>query len=128
MDEAPKIKSIVWIGSSRKDLKSFPAEVKDVMGYALYQAQVGRKAPSAKPLAGFGGAGVLEIVEDHQTDTYRAVYAVKFSEFVYVLHAFQKKSKKGIATPKPDIDLIRRRLKIAEEDYKMRQTGRGRDR
>lgn len=98
------------------------------MGYALYQAQAGRKAHSAKPLAGFGGAGVLEIVEDHQTDTYRAVYTVKFSDLVYVLHAFQKKSKKGIATPKPDIDLIRRRLKIAEEDYKMRQTGRGRAR
>ncbi|SRR5260370_22022828 len=128
VDEAPKIKSIVWIGSSRRDLKSFPAEVKDVMGYALYQAQVGLKAPTAKPLRGFGGASVLEIVEDHQNDTYRAVYTVKFSELLYVLHAFQKKSKKGIATPKPDIDLIKRRLKIAEEDYKMRQTGRGRDR
>jgi phage-related protein len=128
VNEPPKVKSIVWIGSSRRDLKSFPAEVKDVIGYALYQAQVGRKASSAKALAGFGGAGVLEIVKDHQTDTYRAVYTVKFAEVVYVLHAFQKKSKKGIATPKSDIDLIRRRLKIAEEDYKMRQTGRGRDR
>src|SRR5258706_16451411 len=98
------------------------------MGYALYQAQVGLKASSAKPLRGFGGAGILEIVEDHQTDTYRAVYTVKFSDLVYVLHAFQKKSKKGTATPKPDIDLIRRRLKIAQEDHKMRQTGRGRDR
>ena len=127
MNELPKIKSIVWIGSSRRDLRSFPAEVKDVMGYALYQSQVGRKASSAKPLAGFGGAGVLEIVEDHQTDTYRAVYTVKFSQFVYVLHAFQKKSKKGIATPKPDIDLIRKRLRVAEEDYKMRQVVRGRN-
>jgi len=126
MDEPPKVKTLVWIGSSRTDVKAFPAEVKDVVGYALYQAQIGRKAQSTKPLRGFGGAGVLEIVEDHQTDTYRAVYTVKFSELVYVLHAFQKKSKKGIATPKPDIDLIRRRLKIAEEDYKMRQTGRGR--
>lgn len=98
------------------------------MGYALYQAQVGRKAPSAKPLAGFGGAGILEIVEDHQTDTYRAVYTVKFSELVYVLHAFQKKSKKGIATPKPDIDLIKKRLRVAEEDCKKRQAGRGRHR
>jgi phage-related protein len=97
------------------------------MGYALYQAQVGLKASSAKPLRGFGGAGILEIVEDYQTDTYRAVYTVRFSELVYVLHAFQKKSKKGIATPKPDIDLIRRRLKVAEEDYKMRQRGRGRN-
>lgn len=127
MSERPKVKSVVWIGSSRNDLKSFPAEVKDVMGYALYQAQVGLKASSAKPLRGFGGAGILEIVEDYQTDTYRAVYTVRFSELVYVLHAFQKKSKKGIATPKPDIDLIRRRLKVAEEDYKMRQRGRGRN-
>lgn len=128
MSERPKVKSVVWVGSSRNDLKSFPTEVMDVMGYALYQAQVGLKASSAKPLRGFGGAGVLEILEDHQTDTYRAVYTVKFSEFVYVLHAFQKKSKKGIATPKPDIDLIKRRLIAAQEDYQMRQTGRGRNR
>ncbi len=127
VSEPPKVKSIVWIGSSRRDLKSFPAEVKDVVGYALYQAQVGRKASSAKPLAGFRGAGVLEIVEDHQTDTYRAVYTVKYSDLVYVLHAFQKKSKKGIATPKHDIDLIKKRLRIAEEDYTMRQSGKGRD-
>ena len=98
------------------------------MGYALYQAQVGLKAPTTKPLRGFGGTSVLEVVEDHQTDTYRAVYTVKFAEFVYVLHAFQKKSKKGIATPKPDMDLIKKRLRVAEEDYKMRQAERGRDR
>lgn len=128
MDEAPKVKSIVWIGSSRRDLKSFPAEVKDVVGYALYQAQIGLKAPSAKPLRGFGGANVLEVVEDYHSDTYRAVYTVKFSDLVYVLHTFQKKSKKGIATPKPDLDLIKRRLNVAEEDYKMRQAGGGRDR
>jgi phage-related protein len=79
VDEPPKIKSIVWIGSSRRDLKAFPAEVRDVMGYALYQAQMGSKSPSAKPLAGFGGAGVLEIVEDFQRNTYRAVYTVKFA-------------------------------------------------
>ncbi len=127
MDDPPKIKSLIWIGSSRRDLKSFPAEVKDVMGYALYQAQVGLKAPSAKPLRGFGRASVLEVVEDYQTDTYRAVYTVKFAEWVYVIHAFQKKAKKGIATPKPDMDLIKRRLKVAEEDCKMRQAGRGRD-
>lgn len=126
MDEPPKIKSLVWIGSSRRDLKAFPAEVKDVMGYALYQAQTGQKALSAKPLRGFGGAGVLEIVEDHKGDTYRAVYTVTFSEWVYVLHAFQKKSKKGIATPKSDMDLIKRRLGTAEEDHKMRQA-RGRN-
>lgn len=123
MDEPHKIKSIVWIGSSLRDLKSFPDEVKDMIGYALYQGQLGGKASSAKSLAGFGGASVVEIVEDFQTDTYRAVYTVKFSTAVYVLHAFKKKSKKGIATPKPDIDLIRKRLKIAEEDYKTRQAG-----
>lgn len=95
------------------------------MGYALYQAQVGQKAPSAKPLRGFGGAGVLEIVEDHQGDTYRAVYTVSFSNLVYVLHAFQKKSKKGIATPKSDLDLINQRLQAAEQDYKIRQRARG---
>jgi phage-related protein len=128
VDEPPKIKSIVWMGSSKRDLKTFPAEVKDVMGYALYQAQLGLKAPSAKPLAGFGGASVLEIVEDFQTNTYRAVYTVKFSEFVYVLHAFQKKSKRGIATAKSDIDLIKRRLRLAEEDYKARLARGGRDR
>ena len=127
MDEPPKIKSIVWMGSSRRDLTEFPAEVKDVMGYALFQAQVGRKAPSAKPLAGFGGASVLEIVEDSQTNTYRVVYTVKFSEVVYVLHAFQKKSKKGIATPKTDLDLIKKRLRSAEQDYKTRVARRGRD-
>jgi len=126
VDDPPKIRPLVWIGSSRKDLKLFPAEVRDVMGYALYQAQVGRKALSAKPLAGFGGASVLEIVEDYRTDTYRAVYTVKFSELVYVLHAFQKKAKKGIDTPKRDIDLIKRRLRAAEEDYKT-QTGKGRN-
>lgn len=97
------------------------------MGYALYQAQLGLKAVSAKPLRGFGGAGTLEIVEDYRTDTYRAVYTVKFSEFVYVLHAFQKKSKKGIATPKPDVDLIKKRLSIAAEDYKIRSAMKGRD-
>lgn len=95
------------------------------MGYALYQAQVGLKAPSAKPLRGLGSAGILEIVEDHQTDTYRAVYTVKFSELVYVLHAFKKKSKRGIGTPKPDMDLIKKRLKVAEDNYKMRQVGEG---
>ena len=90
------------------------------MGYALYQAQLGLKARSAKPLRGFGGAGVLEIIEDHGSDTYRAVYTVQFSDVVYVLHAFQKKSKKGIATPRLDVDLVKRRLQKAQEDYKGR--------
>ena len=90
MAEAPHIKSLIWISSSRKDLSSFPEDVKDVIGYALYQAQLGLKARAAKPLHGFGGAGILEIVEDYQSEAYRAVYAVKFADLVYVLHAFQE--------------------------------------
>ena len=85
------------------------------MGYALYLAQQGEKHEDAKPLKGFGGAKILEVVEDYQSDTYRCVYTVKLESAVYVLHSFQKKSKKGISTPKPDIDLIKRRLKDAED-------------
>ncbi|MFN2408610.1 MAG: type II toxin-antitoxin system RelE/ParE family toxin [Pyrinomonadaceae bacterium] len=102
----------------------FPAEVKDVMGYALYQAQLGLKAASAKPLRGFGGAGVLEVVANYQTDTYRAVYTVKFSNFIFVLHAFQKKSRKGITTPKPNIDLVKKRLRAAQEDHEARRAAK----
>lgn len=91
------------------------------MGYALYLAQVGGKSRSAKPLSDFGGASVIEIVDDYQGDAYRAVYTVKFSKIVYVLHAFMKKSKRGIATPKAEIDLIKKRIKVAEENYKLRQ-------
>lgn len=118
MEEPHRLKRIVWIGSSRKDLKSFPDEVRRAIGFALSQAQLGGKAPSAKPLSGFGGAGVLEIVENYHTDTYRAVYTVRFGDLVYVLHVFQKKSKKGRATPKPEVALIKSRLKAAQEDYK----------
>lgn len=124
MKEPHPIKIIVWIGSSRSAIKSFPAEVKDVIGFALYQAQLGRKSPTAKPLTGFGGASVLEIVDHYHGDTYRTVYTVKFAEVVYVLHAFQKKAKKGIATPKADLDLVKKRLKIAEDDYRLRQSGK----
>lgn len=126
--EVPKIKTLEWVGSSRKDLKEFPAEVRNTMGYALYQAQLGLKSASARPLSGFGGASVLEIVDDFQTDTYRAVYTVRVGDVVYVLHAFQKKSKKGIATPKADLDLIKRRLRAAGNDYNTRLVGpRGRN-
>ena len=114
---APFVKLLVWVGSSLKDLREFP-EVKDEMGFALYEAQCGLKPLDAKPLKGFGGANVLEIVSDYQTDTYRAVYTVRFNKRVYVLHAFQKKSKKGIATSQSDIELIKRRLKQAEELHK----------
>lgn len=88
-----------------------PEDVQDTFGYALHLAQAGSKHGQAKPLKGFGGAGVLEVVEDHQGDTYRAVYTVRYATAVYVLHCFQKKSTSGIATPKPDMELIRARLK-----------------
>lgn len=111
-------KPVEWIGSSRDDLREFPEDVQQIMGFALYRAQLGKKHPDAKPLKGFKGAGVLEIVENFDGDTYRAVYTVKFEGIVYVIHAFQKKSKQGIATPKQDIDLIESRLKRAKEHYK----------
>ncbi len=107
-------KPLFWIGSSKRDLLTFPDDVKDVFGYALHLAQHGEKHIDAKPLKGFGGAKTLEVVENHQGDTYRAVYTVKFKGNVYVLHCFQKKSKKGIATPKPDMDMIWARIKDAE--------------
>ena len=102
-ERAPK--PLFWVGSSIEDLREFPEDVKQAFGYALYLAQMGRKAPHAKPLKGFGGAGVLEIVEDHVGDTYRTIYTVRFADAVYVLHTFQKKSKKGIATPKKEIEI-----------------------
>ena len=110
-------KPLFWIGRSRDDLKECPDEVMREIGYALDFAQRGGKHPNAKPLKGFGGASVLEIVEDNDGDTYRAVYTVKFPLAVYVLHVFQKKSKKGMATPKRDLDLIDERLKRAESHY-----------
>ncbi|MFI5096370.1 MAG: type II toxin-antitoxin system RelE/ParE family toxin [Candidatus Acidiferrales bacterium] len=112
------IKPVVWIGSAKADLCAFPEEVKDFIGFALYVAQQGGKHSSAKPLRGFGGAGVLEIIEDHDGDTYRAVYTVRLAGRVYVLHSFQKKSKSGIATPKAEINLIRARLQRAEEEHR----------
>jgi phage-related protein len=114
-DDQPK--PLRWIGSSRDDLRDFPQEVRRRVGGALWDAQCGLKAAYAKPLRGFGGAGVLEIVDDHDGDTYRAVYTVRFADVVYVLHAFQKKSKRGIATPKQELDLIEQRLRRAREDY-----------
>ncbi len=110
-------KPVRWVGSSKEDLRDFPEEVRRRIGGALWDAQLGLKAPYAKPLKGFGGAGVLEIVDDFDGDTYRAIYTVRFAGAVYVLHAFQKKSKRGIATPKAELDLIGERLKRAREDY-----------
>jgi phage-related protein len=112
------LKPVEWIGSSREDLRAFPGEVREVMGEALYRAQQGDEHPAAKALRGFGGRGVLEIVDDHHGDTYRAIYTVKLINAIYVLHVFQKKSKKGIATPRHEIELIRARLKRAEEHHR----------
>jgi len=102
---------------------SFPEAIQQEMGHALYLAQIGRIHSSAKPLKGFGGAGIVELVEDDQHGSYRAVYTVKFESEIYVLHAFQKKSKKGIKTPREEIELVRRRLKVAEEDDLARRRG-----
>ncbi|MES1203326.1 MAG: type II toxin-antitoxin system RelE/ParE family toxin [Pseudomonadota bacterium] len=112
------LKPVEWVGASLKDVRAFPEEVRDSVGYALYLAQVGQKHVSVKPLKGFGGAGVLEVVEDHDGDTYRAVYTVKFASAIYVLHAFQKKSKSGVRTPKAEIELVKQRLKVAERLHK----------
>jgi phage-related protein len=110
-------KRVEWVGSSRRDLKQFPKGVRLVFGQALFDAQLGEKHPAAKPLKGFGGAGVLEIVEDEAGSTYRAIYTVKLADVVYVLHAFQKKSKRGLKTPPQEIEKVRSRLKEAEKHY-----------
>jgi phage-related protein len=112
------LKPVEWIASSRDDLRSFPGEVRAVMGEALYRAQQGREHPAAKALKGFGGRGILEVVDDHHGNTYRAVYTVRFMQAIYVLHAFQKKSKRGTATPRYEIELIKTRLRRAEEHYR----------
>jgi len=109
-----KDKPLAWIGSSKKDLMALPLEVRKFFGHALDFAQRGDKHDAAKVLKGFGGAGVLELVEDDQDGTYRAVYTVKFAKAVFVLHCFNKKSRRGIETPKEDMDIIRARLKVAE--------------
>ena len=121
MSKAPAdLKPLVWIGPSFEDFKQFPERVQAMMGYALHLAQSGEKHPDAKPLKGrkeFKGSSVLEVVENFDGDTFRAAYTVKLAGRVYMLHAFQKKSKKGIATPKAEIDLIVRRLARAKEQH-----------
>ena len=112
------LRPVRWMGPSLEDLGRFPSPVQQATGFALYQAQKGERALSTKPLKGVvRGAGVLEVVEDHQGDTFRAVYTVKFRDAVYVLRAFQKKSKKGVKTPKRHIDLIKARYEMAKQDY-----------
>ena len=120
----PERKPCIFIGSSLKDLKRFPAKVKNRIGFALHEVQEGGEPGAAKALRGFGGRAVLELVDDFDGDTFRTVYAVRFAGIVYVLHAFQKKAKKGIATPQRDIELIKSRLREAELHYRAR-TGEG---
>jgi len=112
---------VIWVGSSRGDLRGLPSEVRRDIGHALFAAQQGDTDPAAKPLKGFGGGSVLEIVANQEGGTWRAVYTVRFREAIYVLHAFQKKSKRGIATPKKDLDLIHHRLAEAERLRRERQ-------
>ena len=113
----PAVKPLEWTGSSKADLVGFPETVRKEMGHSLHLAQSGEKPGNAKPLQGFGGAGVLELVVNHDGDAYRGVYTVKFTRAVYVLYCFKKKSKKGGATPRPEIDLVKQRLKVAAEHY-----------
>lgn len=122
---ASKPKELVWVASSLSDLRAFPEEVRQAMGFALYLAQTGGKHVAAKPLRGYRGAGVVEVVGIHDGDTYRTVYTVHFSDVVYVLHAFQKKSKRGIATPKHDMEIVNTRLELARQIHKQRGSRKG---
>ncbi|WP_246678241.1 MULTISPECIES: type II toxin-antitoxin system RelE/ParE family toxin [unclassified Mesorhizobium] len=111
-------KPAVWMGSSKDDLREFPVDVRRLMGVAINDAQNGEEHPAVKALKGFGGRSILEVVDDFDGDTYRAVYTVRFARVIYVLHCFQKKSKKGRETPKHEIDLVTARLKAAEAHYR----------
>jgi phage-related protein len=116
-----ELKPVFWVGSSLRDVQTFPEPVRRDIGHALYAAQKGEIDPSAKPLKGFGGTSVMEIVAPFDGNTWRTIYTVRFRDSVYVLHAFQKKSKSGIATPIAEIELIRKRLSTAEQDYERRR-------
>jgi phage-related protein len=118
---AEPLKPVFWVGSSRGDLRAMPEQVRRDIGQALYTAQRGETDPAAKPLQGFGGTRVMEIVERDRSGSYRAVYTAQLGDAIYVLHVFQKKSKRGIATPKQEIELIRKRLAQAERDHRERQ-------
>jgi phage-related protein len=115
------VKPLFWISSSKKDVMDFPQDVITEVGYALFLAQKGDKGINAVPMVGFGSSKVLEAVLNDTGETFRAVYTVKFADAVYVLHAFQKKSKKGVGTPLPEMELIRSRLKIAEVHYELQR-------
>jgi phage-related protein len=116
------LKPLLWVASSRRDYGTFPGLVQEVFGFQLFLAQSGQHPPAAKPLKGLG-SGVVELVESFDGDAYRAIYTVRFETAVYVLHCFKKKSKSGIKTPQSDIELIKRRLRDAEQDHAKRQIG-----
>jgi phage-related protein len=122
MTGEPPLKPVIWVGSSLKDLRAFPEPVQDHIGYALYVAQRGGRHRDTKTMSGYGGAGVVEVVKDFRGDTFRAVYTLRYAGAVYVLHAFQKKSKTGRETPFRDIELIRQRLSEAEQIAKERES------
>lgn len=122
MTNAPPVKPVIWVGSSRKDLREFPEPVRDHLGYVLYVAQKGGKHRDAKALTGFGGAGVVEIIKDFRGNTFRAVYTLRYAGAVYVLHVFQKKSKTGRETPRRDMALIKQRLREAEQIAKEKES------
>lgn len=117
----PKLKPVAFVASAREDISAMPEQVKRAFGQALYEAQCGGMSRFAKPLKGFGGSSVVEIVENHDGDTFRAIYTVRFAGVLYVLHAFQKKAAKGAKTPRIEMDRIRTRLKIAEDHHTSRQ-------
>jgi phage-related protein len=118
-------KDIIWVSSSLEDLKRFPEPVQKVMGFALFQAQCGGKHLQARPLKGFGGAGVLEIIEDFDGNAFRTVYTVRFADAVYVLHAFQKRSKRGTKTPNREMDVVRARLRMARASRQAKANRKG---
>jgi phage-related protein len=126
VSKRPEPKPCLFVGSSRKDLKRFPVKVQNRLGYALHKVQEGDEPATAKALKGFGGRAVLELVDDYDSNTYPAVYTVRFAGMVYVLHAFQKKAKKGIATPLQEIELVKSRLRDAELHYRERTEKEGR--
>jgi phage-related protein len=121
-------KQVEWVGSSLKDLRTFPVDVRRVVGSALYEAQQGGEHPSTKALRGFGGRAVLEVIDDFRGDTFRAIYTVRFADTIYVLHCFQKKAKRGIATPQHELEIVRLRLATAEAHYEKRKKEAGHDR
>jgi phage-related protein len=123
MIDIPKLKALVWVGASQRDFREFPDEVKSVMGYALFVAQSGGRHRKVKTLKGYSGGGVVEIVDDHDGDTFRTIYTLRYASAVYVLHAFQKKSKRGIATPQTDLRLIDQRLRDAQKLHEENNDG-----